>query len=237
MSASGNINTAAFEFYKESLAGTLPGSPTVPGTGATNLGKAEDAAHASGDVGVMALGVANATVANLVADGDYTPLATTLTGAQQISLGQLRANGADAVSNSGVFGRHTDPAGQITYTAVTPLIFNGTTWDRMRSVGSAGALAVESGPYLRGRVTADGQIKAGAGLIHTVSISALTATPTAGLLTIYDSLTETGTIIYSEWVFATVTGHSVLLDIPFATGCYVGFDATLANVACTVSYR
>lgn len=31
----------------------------VPGTGATNLGKAEDALHANGDVGVMMLGVRN----------------------------------------------------------------------------------------------------------------------------------------------------------------------------------
>lgn len=44
----------------------------VPGTGATNLGKAEDGGHTTGDVGVMALGVRvdspNATVA---ADADY----------------------------------------------------------------------------------------------------------------------------------------------------------------------
>lgn len=48
----------------------------TPGTGATNLGKAEDAQHTSGDVGVMALAVAEATPATLGADGDYTPLQT-----------------------------------------------------------------------------------------------------------------------------------------------------------------
>jgi hypothetical protein len=46
----------------------------VPGTGATNLGKAEDAAHTSGDVGVMALGVQKTTAAATAADGDYSPL-------------------------------------------------------------------------------------------------------------------------------------------------------------------
>ena len=47
----------------------------VPGTGATNLGKAEDAAHSSGDVGVMSLAVRNDDVAALGgADGDYAPL-------------------------------------------------------------------------------------------------------------------------------------------------------------------
>jgi len=47
----------------------------APGTGATSLGKAEDAAHASGDVGVMALAVRKETTANLSGtDADYEPL-------------------------------------------------------------------------------------------------------------------------------------------------------------------
>ncbi len=46
----------------------------VPGVAATNLGKAEDAAHTSGDVGVMALAVAKAAAAALGAEGDYEPL-------------------------------------------------------------------------------------------------------------------------------------------------------------------
>lgn len=46
----------------------------VPGTAATNLGKAEDAAHGSGDVGVMSLAVRNDALAALGgADGDYAP--------------------------------------------------------------------------------------------------------------------------------------------------------------------
>lgn len=53
----------------------------IPGTGATNLGKAEDAAHTSGDVGVMALSVrANTAAATSSADGDYQPLITDTNG-------------------------------------------------------------------------------------------------------------------------------------------------------------
>ena len=49
----------------------------VPGTGATNLGKAEDAAHTTGDVGVMVLGVRNdANAALSGTDLDYTPFST-----------------------------------------------------------------------------------------------------------------------------------------------------------------
>lgn len=53
----------------------------TPGSGATNLGKAEDAAHASGDVGIMALAVRRDTAAaSSGTDGDYEPLATDGTG-------------------------------------------------------------------------------------------------------------------------------------------------------------
>jgi len=53
----------------------------ITGVGATNLGKAEDATHASGDVGVMALGVENEDQADLsTGDKDYTPIAVTKEG-------------------------------------------------------------------------------------------------------------------------------------------------------------
>lgn len=54
--------------------GDVDVTSTIPGTGATNLGKAEDAVHASGDTGVMALAVQKATAVALGADGDYEPL-------------------------------------------------------------------------------------------------------------------------------------------------------------------
>lgn len=116
-------------------------------------------------------------------------------------------------------------------------IQSGTWTVQPGNTANTTAWRVENGPYSLGRATADAQIKAGAGFIHTISIAGLTATPTAGLLTVYDSLTETGTVVYAEWVFATVEGHTLTLDIPVGTGIYVGFDGTLANVQATISYR
>jgi hypothetical protein len=58
----------------------------VPGTGATNLGKAEDAAHSSGDVGVMALGVRQDTQVDFGADGDYVPLSIDAAGGARVSV-------------------------------------------------------------------------------------------------------------------------------------------------------
>lgn len=57
----------------------------IPGTGATNLGKAEDSVHASGDVGVMALAVRQDASAALAADGDYTPLQTNANGELKVA--------------------------------------------------------------------------------------------------------------------------------------------------------
>jgi len=67
----------------------------VPGTGATNLGKAEDAAHSSGDTGVMALVVRNDVLDALAgSDGDYSALQVNKTGALNVTetVGHLGAH-------------------------------------------------------------------------------------------------------------------------------------------------
>lgn len=57
----------------------------TPGTAATNLGKAEDAVHASGDTGVMALGVRTDTLAAVATTtGDYIPFITDSVGAMWV---------------------------------------------------------------------------------------------------------------------------------------------------------
>ncbi|MCP4537775.1 MAG: hypothetical protein GY832_11580 [Chloroflexi bacterium] len=61
--------------------GDVDVTSVVPGVAATNLGKAEDAAHASGDVGVAAMSVrANSATALSGADNDYQPLITDTNG-------------------------------------------------------------------------------------------------------------------------------------------------------------
>jgi hypothetical protein len=57
------------------------GTSVTPGTSAAHLGKAEDAAHTTGDVGVMALGVRADTLASTAANGDYVPFLTDSVGA------------------------------------------------------------------------------------------------------------------------------------------------------------
>ena len=62
--------------------GDVDVTSVVPGVAATNLGKAEDAAHTTGDTGVMALAVRNDALAALAGtDGDYAPLQVDADGA------------------------------------------------------------------------------------------------------------------------------------------------------------
>lgn len=81
----------------------------IPGTAATNLGKAEDAAHTSGDVGVMALGVRNEGHDDFSGtDKDYVPIAVNASGDVFVNVRSLPAlaAGTNAIgklaANSGV---------------------------------------------------------------------------------------------------------------------------------------
>lgn len=83
----------------------------------------------------------------------------------------------------------------------------------------------------------DTQVKSGSGFLHTLTFTCIDAAPTAGTIIVYDSLTETGTIIYSETFDTTAfRGHTVTLDVTFGTGLYVGYTTT-NDVGVTVSYR
>lgn len=86
------------------------GTSVTPGTGATNLGKAEDAAHVSGDTGVATWGVANVAQTTFAADGDYIPHSTDLAGNAMV-VGNIASDGVDAGApvKIGTVGRTTLP--------------------------------------------------------------------------------------------------------------------------------
>lgn len=89
-------------------------------------------------------------------------------------------------------------------------------------------------------ITAEAQIKSGAGFLHTITISGgslSSGAVTPGLLTAYDSLTETGTVIWKGWLLVGLQPTTIHIDSSFSTGLYIGFDGTLGNASVTVSYR
>lgn len=107
----------------------------------------------------------------------------------------------------------------------------------VQGIASMTPVSVTQGPFSYSRQTADGQVKATAGYVHTVTLSP-TGTVTAGVITLYDSASETGTVILSIALpITSFTPFSVQLDATAGTGLFIGFDATLANVQATVTYR
>lgn len=87
--------------------------------------------------------------------------------------------------------------------------------------------------------TADTQCNGAAGFVHTVTCATSAgAAATAGALTIRNALTETTPIAATIGIPATAfVPFTVTLNMEMSTGIYVGFDATLAGVSCTISYR
>lgn len=105
------------------------------------------------------------------------------------------------------------------------------------AVDDGGAMWMRKRPLTYSRLTADGQVKATAGHVQTITF-APTGAVVAGVITIYDSATETGTAIFSCSLPATTfTPFTVTLDVAALTAIYVGYDATVTNVQVTTTFR
>lgn len=91
--------------------------------------------------------------------------------------------------------------------------------------------------YTYAYVVADTLVKTGAGFVHTVTFSPTDTAATAGTIFLYDKTTEaTPTIFAYSIPAAALVPVTVILDVSFTTGLYVGFTTT-ADVAVTISYR
>lgn len=189
-------------------------------------------------------------------DGDYTiKLVELSTGLYALAVSAVGAAGAAttyAEDTAHVSGDILTMAGVVRTDSLAALGANG---DRtLLQVNSQGALYTTLSQLIAGedltvgvmkteqrftglRVTADTQVKGAPGFVHTLTFACSDAAPTAGSIIVYDSLTETGTILYSETFDTTAfRGFTVILDCEFTVGLYVGFTTT-ADVGCTVSYR
>lgn len=103
-------------------------SAQVPGTGATNLGKAEDAAHASSDTGVFVLGVRNdgAATSFTNANGDYNPIGTDTQGrvyvVQKAGTSTL-TNVSTSTTNATLLSSNTARVGAQIYNDATQILY------------------------------------------------------------------------------------------------------------------
>lgn len=146
--------------YKETGATGAPGNTGpmpvtfAPGTAATSLGKAEDAAHASADVGVMMLAVRKDTQAALAGtDLDYIPLIVDASGGLYVQnaagenhIGQVGGHIATPASNT-----ITRPADTTAY-ASGDLVANSTTAGSVTPFSWTTAARVAAGSFMVRRV-------------------------------------------------------------------------------------
>lgn len=123
--------------YKSSATSSSGGgtavTSVVPGTGATNLGKAEDAAHTSGDVGVMFLAKRTDTAASSSStDGDYVTV-------NSDSLGHIwgREGYVDQLVDN------TNGVGQM---VVKPIAVSTYSWTQFQNLGANATLNVKATP-------------------------------------------------------------------------------------------
>ena len=126
-------------------------------------------------------------------------------------------------------------------TGVAILTSNGGTFEVMPSdhIDATNNVAkVEQRFSGSGKITSDTQVKAGAGFLHTVTVSCNDAAPTAGDLVIYDNtVAGSGTELFRHNFTTTpFVPFTVTLDVSFSVGCYVDFTTT-NDVCVFVSYR
>lgn len=107
----------------------------TPGTSAAHLGKAEDAAHGSGDTGVMALAVRRDANTSLVdATGDYAPLQVDSAGSLKVAITSGAGSGGTSIADDAAFA--------VASSSITPV--GGTYRSTLDAVddGDAGAFAM-----------------------------------------------------------------------------------------------
>ena len=120
VSADENANSATNPIFVQATDGTAVG--ILPGTGATNLGKAVDSAAGASDVGVAALAVRDDALTTLTpVDGDYVRLRTDSQGSQWVDMSAHTLTNANAlpISRDNAANAETNPLYVYTVNTVT----------------------------------------------------------------------------------------------------------------------
>lgn len=228
----------------------------VPGTGATNLGKAEDAAHSSGDTGVFVLGVRADTPASTGAsDGDYTGLTVDSSGRLWCNVNNtvtVAGTGTFAVQVSSALPSGTNNIGDVDVLSVVP----GTSGTSLgKAVDSAAGstdtgvailairddsldtLTPAEGDYAPLRVSSTGalHVTGGGGGTQYAVDDALGSTPTGTLsLAIRDNALSTLSPAEGDAVGLRVDGNGALWTIPSGNTTVVGtgtFSVQVSSIA------
>lgn len=187
----------------------------TPGTGATKLGKAEDAAAASGDVGVAMLGVIQATLTAPAADGDYTVPKLTSTGATWVTSTAVDVAEGAAVATNPV------PIGVVYRTSFTALDA-GDIGYLLSDVNGRAIVAPAPGPLVSGAITS--------AMTGTTSTSLVGATASNYLYITQCTVSNTDADTDTEMILQDGSGGTTLFTIPaphLTSGAVVPFPTPL----------
>ena len=205
----------------------------VPGVGATNLGKAEDAAHTSADVGVMALAVRADTAAATGANSDYVPLLTDANG----RLHCLDANSATIAGDTTSIDGKIPAKGTAIMTGAVPITI-ATDDTMMTALDTAVDIIAGDTTSIDGKITA---CNTGAVVVASGAITETNSGTIAGDTTSIDgkiTACNTGAVVISSGTcavtnagtFAVQAAPNRTVAVTSATGS-AGISTTTAIAA------
>lgn len=195
----------------------------ISGGQATSILKAEDSAHASGDVGVQMLGVSNPNYTSRVTADDYCPIATTNFGAVFVSLdANMQASAASAIRKQDAASAAAD--GGITVFAVrkaTPADTSGTDGDYEQLQMSAGRLWTSA--TVTNTVTTTGTA--------TITKTALTpSSPTAATVGATSASALAANASRKGLILTNTSNNTISLGLGTAAVLYSGITLTAFSV-------
>lgn len=204
--------------------GDVDVTSVTPGTTASSLGKAEDAGHSSGDVGVMALAVRSDSDASLCGtDLDYTPLQTDSNGYLKVNIKAGAGSGGTSATDDAAF---TAASG-----SGTP-IMGFATADTVDS-GDVGVLAMDTSRRLK--IAVDAALPAGTNNIGDVDVltvptdpfgaNADAASATGSISAKLRYIASTGIPVTNAGTFATQESGAALTALQLIDDAIVADDA------------
>jgi len=200
--------------------GDVDVTSVITGTGATNLGKAEDAAHVTGDTGVFVLVVRSDTAAQTAGtDGDYCALICDASGRLHCNVGNTVTVAAHNVTNAGTFVVQDsekladDAAFTVATTKVQPVGFLADeTSPDLVDEGDVGAARMTLARMLLS--VAQAHTQGGASMSKTISAASTNAT----------NVKSSAGQLYGVQVFNTNAGARYLKVYDKATAPTIGTD-------------
>lgn len=220
--AGDTVTLKAIEFRDAEVFSSNLSSISSIGTGASSLGKAEDAAHASGDVGIEMLAKRTDTAASSAGtDGDYTTV-------NSDSLGHLwmREGFAPGYENN------TDGVASV---GIKPLATSTYSWTRFVNFGANATLNVKASA---------GNIKSLYchnlnGSPRYIQLHNTATTPAVSAVPLFTFLVPAGGVVQLDGAFFGENGYNFTTGIAFAFSTDEGIytAGTAADQFTTIMYK